>query len=157
MGHLLYRSLTVPLDEAVTCRPPLRPATAWALQSHLELAALATAVPCARLHARAVTLEWGLPAVSENVEQIVSELVTNAISATECSRASLTTPVIRLWLASDRQSALICVWDGSSQMPARKEAGADEESGRGLLIVEQLSREWGSCRQASGKVVWVLI
>jgi len=104
-----------------------------------------------------VTLEWGLPAVSENVEQIVSELVTNAISATECSRASLTTPVIRLWLASDRQSALICVWDGSSQMPARKEAGADEESGRGLLIVEQLSREWGSCRQASGKVVWVLI
>jgi hypothetical protein len=33
----------------------------WPLQSHLELGALPTAVPCARLHARQMLWEWGLP------------------------------------------------------------------------------------------------
>jgi hypothetical protein len=34
-------------------------------------------VPCARLHARLVLLEWGLAALSESLELVVSELVTN--------------------------------------------------------------------------------
>ena len=66
-------------------------------------------------------------------------------------------PVVRLWLASDGPDVLISVWDGSSQAPVRQEAGPDDESGRGLLIVESLSRDWGSYRTADGKVVWVLI
>ena len=32
---------------------------AWPFSSHLELGALDSAVPCARLHARQVVWEWG--------------------------------------------------------------------------------------------------
>jgi hypothetical protein len=31
----------------------------WLLRSYLELGALPGAVPCARLHARQLVLEWG--------------------------------------------------------------------------------------------------
>jgi anti-sigma regulatory factor (Ser/Thr protein kinase) len=126
--------------------------------SHLDLAALPTAVACARMHARAITLEWGLPALADNIELIVSELFTNAVRATEHSRSrGLTTAVVRLSLASDLRCVLIRVWDGSSQMPERQDAGPDDESGRGLMLVSYLSSEWGAYRKANGKVVWVII
>jgi hypothetical protein len=34
---------------------------------------------------------------------------------------------------------------------------ADSESGWGLLLVESLSRDWGSFPRANGKVVWARI
>jgi hypothetical protein len=34
-------------------------AASWPLRSHLELGALSSAVPCARLHAKHVLWEWG--------------------------------------------------------------------------------------------------
>jgi hypothetical protein len=51
----------------------------WPLQSFLEPGALPGAVPCARLHARQVLWEWGLTALSESTELLLSELVTNAV------------------------------------------------------------------------------
>ena len=65
--------------------------------------------------------------------------------------------VIRLCLASDHHGIVIRVWDGNDQMPTRQEAGPDSECGRGLLLVESLSADWGAYRKAGGKVVWALI
>jgi hypothetical protein len=45
----------------------------WPLHRFLELAALPTAVPCARLHAKHVLWEWGLADLADNVELIVSD------------------------------------------------------------------------------------
>jgi anti-sigma regulatory factor (Ser/Thr protein kinase) len=105
-----------------------------------------------------VALEWGLPTLAENIELIASELVTNAVRAAEHSRgAGLTTAVVRLWLLSDLHCVLIRVWDGSGQMPIRRDIGPDEERGRGLMLVDHLSSEWGSYRKVAGKVVWALI
>jgi anti-sigma regulatory factor (Ser/Thr protein kinase) len=134
--------------------PASRPGTAsWPLHSHLELAALTTAVPCARLHARSIALEWGLPADQRDaVELIVSELVTNGIKASE----GLASPVIRLWLGSDGQRILVQVWDGRDELPEHSDAGPDSDSGRGLMIVDALSADWGAYREAGGKVVWAL-
>lgn len=53
----------------------------WPLQDFLELGALVSAVPCARLHARHVILEWGLRNLAGNTELLVAELVTNAVKA----------------------------------------------------------------------------
>lgn len=145
-------------DEIVAFRSAQRSATTWPLMSHLPLAALPTAVPCARLHARAVALEWGLPALADNIELIVSELVTNATRAAGLSRGDgLTTAVVRLWLFSDLRHVLIRVWDGNTQMPVRRDAAPDEESGRGLMLVEHLCNEWGAYQESGGKVVWVLL
>jgi anti-sigma regulatory factor (Ser/Thr protein kinase) len=129
------------------------PEPAWPFSSHLELGALDSAVPCARLHARQVVREWGLPALADTAELLVSELMTNAIRAS----AGLMLPAVALRLFSDGRYVLIHVWDGSSEMPVRRDVNADAESGRGLLLVESLSRDWGSYPRASGKVVWARI
>jgi hypothetical protein len=51
----------------------------------------------------------------------------------------------------------IHVWDGNSQMPARRDATPDAEGGRGLLLVDALGTDWGAYRTHDGKVVWVII
>ena len=121
-------------------------------QSHLELGALPTAVPCARMHAKQVVIEWGLAELADTTELLVSELTTNAVRAS----AGLTSPIVRLRLVSDGRCVVIHVGDGSSQMPVRQDAGPDSERGRGLLLVDTLAEDWGAYRTAGGKVVWVL-
>jgi anti-sigma regulatory factor (Ser/Thr protein kinase) len=139
--------------------PPPRPdgkslAAGWPLRDFLELGALPTAVPCARLHARLLVREWGLATMVGNVEILVSELVTNAVHA---SRALGPVFPVRLWLLADAARVLIIVWDASPQLPVRAEISTEAESGRGLLLVEMLSDEWGTWAvPAGGKTVWAL-
>src|SRR5258708_26181403 len=132
----------------------------WPLQTHLPLGALPSAVSCARGHVRTVALEWGLPDLAETAELLASELVTNAVQASERLKTRAdhaVVPVVRLWLVSDKSSLVIHVWDGSDEMPVRRNAAIDEESGRGLMLVEKLSSDWGAYRKATAKVVWVKI
>lgn len=133
----------------------------WPLVSELPpLAALPTAPSCARGHIRAVAHEWGLPDLADPAELLASELVTNAVQASERLRLRadlVVVPVVRLWLVSDRLSMVIQVWDGSDEMPVRHDASPGDVGGRGLMIVDSLSAEWGWYRKATGKVVWVLV
>jgi hypothetical protein len=53
-------------------------------------------------------------------------------------------------------SVVIHVWDASDEMPTLKDVSADDEGGRGLMLVKALGKEWGAYRKAEGgKVVWV--
>ena len=67
----------------------------WRLTSKLEFGPLASAVPCARLHAKNIFREWDLAHVADDAELIVSELMTNAraprgaLSYPRCSREEL--------------------------------------------------------------------
>jgi len=65
----------------MTCERTAVPKISWELHSALSIGALATATPCARLHARNVVCEWGLHDIADAVELVVSELVTNAVKA----------------------------------------------------------------------------
>jgi anti-sigma regulatory factor (Ser/Thr protein kinase) len=130
------------------------------VQTDLKLAAIATAPSCARGLLRAVAHEWGLSELADTAELVTSELVTNAVQAS--SRLKIRTdrpivPVVQLWVVSDRISIVIHVWDGSEEMPVRQDAALDRESGRGLILVENLAKDWGTYRKATGKVVWALI
>ena len=135
------------LDEP---EPPLR--------SYLELGALPTAVPCARLHARHVLWEWGLNGLAPDSELLVSELVTNAVKAT----AGRDEAAVRLRLSGDSARVLIEVWDADPRAPAPKDLGEhgtpdpQEEGGRGLFLVAALSARWDwyPTREPAGKVVW---
>jgi len=131
-------------------------AARWPLRSLLELGAFPGAVPCARLHVRQVLWEWGLAAVSESTELLVSELVTNAM---QISRAAVQDAPIRLWLVSDKAQVVILVWDASPLPPVRMDANGDAENGRGLLLVQALSARWGwhFPPDVGGKVVWAII
>jgi anti-sigma regulatory factor (Ser/Thr protein kinase) len=107
--------------------------------------------------------EWGLAGMAENVELVVSELVTNAVQATtgldgrpwyEDDLAGLA--VLHVRLSSDRARVLIEVWDRSTGVPTVKHAEADEPGGRGLMLVEALCERWswGTAAGWRGKVVW---
>ncbi len=129
----------------------------WPLRSFLELGAFPGAVPCARLHARQILWEWRLTGLSDIVELLISELVTNAI---QISRADAQTTPVRLWMLANRARVLILVWDSSPQPPVRMSTSQDDENGRGLLLVETLSTQWDwyfPPQQSGGKVVWALL
>ena len=125
--------------------------------SYLELGALPTAVPCARLHARHLLWEWGLSALAAETELLTSELVTNAVKATAGQQQA----AIRLRLSSDHarpRRGLGCrPAAANSQSPRRRRYPRPQgEGGRGLFLVVALSTRWDwyLTQEPSGKVVW---
>ena len=131
----------------------------WPLRSHLALGPLPTAVPCARLHVRHVLWDWGIRGeCADSVELIVSELITNSVTA---SRALDDAPFpVRFWLFSDRKQVLILVWDADPNPPMRMDPAGDVEGGRGLMLVDAVSQRWDWYAVADaieGKAVWALI
>jgi anti-sigma regulatory factor (Ser/Thr protein kinase) len=132
---------------------------AWPLCNVLELAALPSAVPCARLHARHLVREWGLDGLAGTAELLTSELVTNAVQAMAGQEDQ---PAVGLRLSSDHVRVLIEVWDADPRPPAPRHPGKDEvpapeaEGGRGLFLVSVLSARWNwyLTQLPEGKVVW---
>ena len=140
--------------------------SAWPLQSRLELAALPSAVPCVRLHTRQLLWEWRLAALAETIELLVSEIATNAVNASAGAASGQSgeprvggLPVLQLLLASDRRDVLVQIWDSSRETPLRQDMAMEAESGRGLLLVEHLSAQWGCYlpEASAAKVVWAIV
>lgn len=99
----------------------------------------------ARRLARRALARWGLEELSDSVELLVSEVVTNAVRY--ASR-----PVTLRLLRTD---VLRCeVGDDVPQLPRLRQARATDEGGRGLYLVNRLARRWGATRLSTGKVVW---
>jgi two-component sensor histidine kinase len=92
---------------------------------------------------------------ADGAELAASELITNAVKA---SRVATRTAAVPLWQASDRAQVLIIVWDSSPQSPVRVDASGEAENGRGLMLVEAISEQWGWCRcdDIEGKFVWAI-
>ena len=111
----------------------------WVLPGELTSAAEGRALVTEPLE------KWGLTGIVPTTQQLVSELVTNAIR--------YTTGPITLRLVLER--TLTCeIADNSPTAPRMRYAARDDEWGRGLQIVSQLSQRWGTRRTARGKVVW---
>ncbi|MGW7237453.1 SpoIIE family protein phosphatase [Streptomyces sp. NPDC054804] len=88
---------------------------------------------------------WGLSELSFTAALVVSELVTNSIRYA-------TGPVL-LRLIRDR--SLLCeVSDNAHTAPHLRRARRDDEGGRGLFLVAQVSQRWGTRYTASGKTIW---
>ena len=72
----------------------------------------------------------------ETVELLVSEAVTNAVRHAHTHQVML-----RLV----RTEALLCeVGDDDHELPALLDTGPDDEYGRGLRVISELAREWGT-------------
>ncbi|MGW7786526.1 ATP-binding protein [Streptomyces tricolor] len=91
---------------------------------------------------------WGLPQLVDVARQIVTELVANAVKHTDSATvgASIT--------RTGTLSARIVVTDTSRTRPAPGTPDADEENGRGLVLVDALAHAWGSELVHGGKRVW---
>lgn len=125
------------------------PHAEWSLASHLDLGILPGSIPCARWHTHHVLRDWRLRHLADDVELVVSELVTNAIQAADST--------VRLWLMSDRKQVGIFVQDNSLLLPERREPDDDATEGRGLVIVEAYAACWGAYPILGGKVVWAIV
>jgi anti-sigma regulatory factor (Ser/Thr protein kinase) len=95
--------------------------------------------------------EWGITGITDTAELLVSELVTNGVKAAQLLEQK---PPVWLKLSTDSARLLIEVWDGNMQppQPARLEnefPSPGNEGGRGLFLVETLSRQWSGRRRRS--------
>ncbi len=121
------------------------------LRDELRLAPTATAPAAARLYVRDVLEYWRLALPDDDVidraELLADELVTNAVVH---ARTWLR---LRLELRGDLLH--IGVHDASPRLLRLVSADPEDESGRGLRLVEQLATAWGvHPGRDQGKVVW---
>ncbi|MFF3767790.1 SpoIIE family protein phosphatase [Streptomyces sp. NPDC001922] len=99
----------------------------------------------ARRLARRALARWDLEELTDSVELLVSEVVTNAV------RYAGRPITLRLL----RTDVLRCeVGDDVPQLPRLRQARPSDEGGRGLYLVNKLARRWGATRLSTGKVVW---
>ncbi len=118
------------------------------LWSHdTELAAQAISASRARAFVRGHLVDHGLSHLSDEIQLVVSELVTNALMHAQ-------TP-LTVALRACEQSVLVEVRDGSSSGPRQRTARHLDTGGRGISIVDMLSRDWGvTAAPDGGKSVW---
>jgi anti-sigma regulatory factor (Ser/Thr protein kinase) len=86
--------------------------------------------------------------VLDEAELLVSELATNAVLHG--------TPPISVRVECDGSRGLrVSVTDGSEEAPLPREAGPEDGSGRGMLLVDVISDHWGvHASPGQGKAVW---
>ncbi|MFG2794704.1 ATP-binding protein [Streptomyces sp. NPDC048419] len=113
----------------------------------------ATAEPGREL-VRCVLSVWHLDGLADRAALIFTELIANASEHTPC-------PEIRLTVGRTSATRLrVGVVDREpSRLPILSQAADDDESGRGLLLVDAVADRWGydlhgSDRRPWGKEVW---
>lgn len=112
-----------------------------------ELAARARSASQARAFVSRHLLDHELAHLVDDVRLVVSELATNAM-------VHARTP-FTVTLGGFEDTVFLAVLDGSRVGPTLVVAGGMDTSGRGVSIVQTLSREWGFTDGASGgKSVW---
>jgi anti-sigma regulatory factor (Ser/Thr protein kinase) len=124
---------------------PTRPTV---LHKHrVPLTAGPTAPAQARGQVRAAICTWDVPVDSSVAVLLTSELVTNAIT----HEAGET---IMLAISCSNDQLRVDVHDSSCVLPVPEDAPIDAETGRGLMLVNSLSSEWGCYRTPTGKAVY---
>ena len=73
-------------------------------------------------------------------------------SGEAAARVGLRLVVVSVWLTDE--SLVIEVWDSSPEPPVMQEPDLNGEDGRGLVVVQYVSRQWDHYAADGGKVVW---
>jgi anti-sigma regulatory factor (Ser/Thr protein kinase) len=136
-----------PPDSTMPTAPAKPQIVEWRLTRH------ARSVGRARAFLREQACSWKIPdETAETAVLLLSELMTNA-----CKHARVS-PGREIWarcsLFDDRMR--IEVSDASEELPLLRQAGPEEESGRGLTLVAALANDWGAHPRPCGigKTVW---
>lgn len=124
--------------------------------SYLELAAVASAPFWARRQVKDVLRAWQVsPETIGVAELLVSELVTNAANSSGHVEQRVSSDLrclerVSVTLRLPPGGVVIEVSDSSQDPPVLGEADPESESGRGLMLVQAFSKEWGFFQPPSG-------
>ncbi|MFB6889347.1 ATP-binding protein [Kitasatospora sp. NPDC056327] len=99
--------------------------------------------------------EWSLPdETAETALLLLSELATNACRHTDAPRDR---HILVTCAVLDDATLRVEVSDADPRLPDPRDAGPDDESGRGLALVAALATTWGAHPRGPGfvgKTVW---
>ncbi|MER5465597.1 ATP-binding protein [Streptomyces sp. NPDC002668] len=113
-----------------------------------------TAPRSARRLVEDVLADWCIPVgLVESLRLLASELVTNAVAHGD-GRVGLALFSAAATDDSPRAVLRMEVADASPEPARQGGLGGDDEHGRGLLLVDALSDQWGQDLLAEGKRVW---
>lgn len=107
----------------------------------------------ARRFAASIAVGWNLGHVIDTLELLLSELVGNA-HRHAAEPADPAESMLRVVLFRHGERLRAEVHDPSRSLPRLKQAGEQDESGRGYFLVVMLADEVGSYPTPDGKAVW---
>lgn len=140
---ILRRPLPVTLDPPPS---PALPAASTARHVSRTLHPRPQAAGQARRLVRGWLEDWGLGDVQDAALLVISEMVTNAVTHAE--------GLITVEASADETTLRLAVTDASHALPRLERADPAAEHGRGVDLVDMLSRRWGTDRLPVGKRVW---
>jgi len=115
---------------------------------------------------------WGLDTLIDTVALVVSELITNALAASNhpsgVPGAGQVVSRVAMRLTYSHRDLIVEVWDGGPGRPTRRttDTDTDAEDGRGLHLVAALARDLGyhpvrvrtpDGYRTKGKIVWAAL
>jgi anti-sigma regulatory factor (Ser/Thr protein kinase)/anti-anti-sigma regulatory factor len=104
----------------------------------------------ARQLVRDACLAWDLPHLVDDVELVVTEIVSNAVRHVG--------GMMELMVTMRERYVHVSVRDGSPVKPVRVLPDLDSgEGGRGLILIDAVATGWGATEVADGKVVWATL
>ena len=116
----------------------------------VSLGASTSSAAAARHFARSTLDDAGWESeAAERVELLVSEVVTNAVLHARSG------PVVTIDLTTD--VVRITVEDDSPMPPMVRASAPDSAGGRGMILVDLLSSDWGTSPSDGGKLVWFVV
>jgi anti-sigma regulatory factor (Ser/Thr protein kinase) len=101
----------------------------------------------ARAYVRLKLGEWRLRHLTDLIQLVADELVTNAVQHSGGEN-------VMLWLVPTDASVVVHVWDSNPEPPELRAAEDCDEDGRGLAIVSALSVRTGCYPLGVGKTVF---
>ena len=96
--------------------------------------------------ARPHLISWQAAELVDDALLVITELVHNVIQHTGDGG--------ELMISRPRDLVLVEVFDHSRDLPRLLKPAPDRVGGRGMMLVDAVSRDWGSRVIPSGKVVW---
>ncbi|MGH3695491.1 MAG: ATP-binding protein [Pseudonocardiaceae bacterium] len=137
-----YRSVHEALQE-LDAAPPRR-------RLQVQLRCDLASSRLARQLIRRICEEWGVPGISSDAAVVASELIDNMVHHARSEG--------QLRVDLNRNTLTVSVADTDPRSPQLRVPGLRAAGGRGLVLVDKLSRTWGTAsRPSGGKVVWAVL
>jgi serine/threonine-protein kinase RsbW len=116
-----------------------------------RLPALTSSVAAARHRVCDTLGRWDMVSVRDDAGLVISELFTNAVLHTDSERITCA-----LWTVDEVLYVEVADDGHTRTTPTSRPPTSDLENGRGLLLVEELTDEWGvrPSEPGHGRTVW---